>query len=68
VAQKIAQKDVLERVLKGIDRALEVGLGVKINMVPLKGINDNEIIDIMEYSKSRGIKVDILSIWKIATQ
>jgi len=57
VAQKIAQKDVLERVLKGIDRALEVGLGVKINMVPLKGINDNEIIDIMEYSKSRGIKV-----------
>ncbi len=68
MAQKIAQKDVLERVLKGIDRALEVGLGVKINMVPLKGINDNEIIDIMEYSKSRGIKVDILSIWKIATQ
>ncbi len=28
--------------------ALEVGLGVKINMVPLKGINDGEIIDIME--------------------
>jgi len=57
VAHKIAQKDVLERVLSGIDRALEVGLGVKINMVPLKGINDNEIIDIMDYCKSRDIKV-----------
>ncbi|NPA61487.1 MAG: GTP 3',8-cyclase MoaA [Epsilonproteobacteria bacterium] len=57
VAHKIAQKDVLDRVLKGIDMALEVGLGVKINMVPLKGINDGEIIDIMEYCKARDIKV-----------
>jgi cyclic pyranopterin phosphate synthase len=57
VARKIAQKDVLEQVLKGIDKALEVGLGVKINMVPLKGINDNEILDIMDYCKERNIKV-----------
>ncbi len=57
VAHKIAQKDVLEQVLKGIDKALEVGLGVKINMVPLKGINDNEILDVMEYCRERNIKV-----------
>jgi len=57
IAQKIAQKDVLGPVLKGIDKALEVGLGVKINMVPLKGINDNEILDIMEYCHARSIKV-----------
>ncbi len=57
VAHKIAQKDVLAKVLKGIDSALEVGLGVKINMVPLKGINDNEILDIMEFCKNRDIKV-----------
>ena len=57
VAQKIAQKDVLKQVLKGIDKALEVGLGVKINMVPLKGINDTEILDIMNYCKARKIKV-----------
>jgi len=57
VAKKIAQKDVLEQVLKGIDKALEVGLGVKINMVPLKGINDNEILDVMDYCKNRGIKI-----------
>jgi cyclic pyranopterin phosphate synthase len=57
VAQQIAQKDVLEQVLKGIDKALEVGLGVKINMVPLKGINDGEILDIIDYCKARNIKV-----------
>ena len=56
-AHKIAQKDVLDQVLKGIDKALEVGLGVKINMVPLKGINDHEILDIMRYCKERNIKV-----------
>ncbi|NEW60036.1 GTP 3',8-cyclase MoaA [Sulfurovum sp. bin170] len=57
IAHKIAQKDVLAQVLKGIDKALEVGLGVKINMVPLKGINDNEILDIIDYCKERNIKV-----------
>ena len=57
VAHKIAQKDVLEQVLKGIDKALEVGLGVKINMVPLKGINDDEILDIIDYCQERNIKV-----------
>ena len=57
IAAKIAQKDVLDQVLKGIDKALEVGLGVKINMVPLKGINDDEILDIIDYCKERNIKV-----------
>jgi len=57
VAHKIAQKDVLPQVLKGIDKALEVGLGVKINMVPLKGVNDDEILDIIDYCQERNIKV-----------
>jgi len=57
IAAKIAGKNVLAKVLKGIDKALEVGLKVKINMVPLKGINDSEILDILDYCKVRSIKV-----------
>ncbi len=57
ISAKIAGKDVLDRVLEGINKALEVGLKVKINMVPLKGINDNEILDILEYCKEKNIKV-----------
>ena len=57
VAHQIAQKDVLDQVLEGIDKALEVGLGVKINMVPMKGINDDEILDIIDYCRERNIKV-----------
>ncbi len=57
VAAQIAQKNVLAKVLSGIEKALEVGLKVKINMVPLKGINDSEILDILEYARQRGIRV-----------
>ena len=57
VAAKVAGKDVLPQVLKGIEKALEVGLKIKINMVPLKGINDGEILDILEYCNARNIKV-----------
>jgi len=56
-AHTITGKDVLKQVLLGIDKALEVGLGVKINMVPLKGINDNEILDIIKYCRERNLKV-----------
>ncbi len=57
VAAQIAQKNVLAHVLEGIEKALEVGLKVKINMVPLKGINDNEILDLLEYARERNIRI-----------
>ncbi|WP_457597495.1 GTP 3',8-cyclase MoaA [Hydrogenimonas sp.] len=57
IAYRIAQKDVLERVLAGVEKALEVGLKVKVNMVPLKNINDDEIVDVMEYAKARGMTI-----------
>ncbi|WP_456393861.1 GTP 3',8-cyclase MoaA [Nitratifractor sp.] len=57
VAAQIAQKNVLGKVLEGIEKARAVGLGIKINMVPLKGINDSEILDILEYARERGIRV-----------
>ncbi len=56
-AHKVAQKDVLKDVLEGIEKALEVGLKVKINMVPLKGINDHEIVSILDFCKARNIEV-----------
>ena len=57
VASKIAQKDVLGPVLEGVDEALKVGLKVKVNMVPMKGINDGEILDVMRYCEARGMSI-----------
>ena len=57
VAQDIAGKDVLKNVLEGVEEALKVGLKVKVNMVPMKGMNADEIIDVLEYCKERGMSV-----------
>ncbi len=57
VAMKIAQRDVLVKVLEGIERALHVGLGVKINTVPLKGINDDEVLDLLEFAREKNIPI-----------
>jgi cyclic pyranopterin phosphate synthase len=48
--KKIAGTDRLSDVLEGIDAALNHGLTpVKLNMVVLKGINDHEVDDFLEY-------------------
>ena len=56
-AAKIAQKDVLETVLKGIQAAADAGLKIKINCVPIKGINDKDILDVLEFCKEKGYVV-----------
>lgn len=53
VAANITQKDVLKKVLQGIEKANEVGLKIKINCVVMKDINDGEIIDILEFCKTK---------------
>ncbi len=55
--QHIAQKDVLDKVLRGIEKALDVGLHVKINCVPLRGINDSGLLELLEYCKQRDIEI-----------
>jgi len=57
IALKIAQKDVLKNVLEGVDEAMRVGLKVKANMVPMKTVNADEIIDVLEYCKERNISI-----------
>jgi len=57
VAEAIAKKDVLKNVLEGIEEALKVGLKIKVNMVPMKGMNETEILDVLEYCKERGMVI-----------
>ena len=57
VAAKIAQKDVLKTVFKGIQAADDAGLKIKINCVPIKGINDQEIVEVLDFCKDRGYTI-----------
>jgi GTP 3',8-cyclase len=44
-------------VLEGIEAAKQAGLGVKINMVVKKGLNDSEIGPMAEYCKENGLEL-----------
>ncbi|MGP1450899.1 MAG: GTP 3',8-cyclase MoaA [Wolinella sp.] len=57
VVQLISKKNVLPQILEGIDIALDVGLGVKLNMVPIKGVNDCEIPDLINFARSKRILI-----------
>ncbi|WP_187915626.1 GTP 3',8-cyclase MoaA [Helicobacter pylori] len=54
---KISQKDALKNALEGIEESLKVGLKLKLNMVVMKGVNDDEILDLLEYAKNRRIQI-----------
>ena len=56
-AAKIAQKDVLDTVLEGIQAASDAGLKIKINCVPIKGINDCDVIEVLDFCKNKGYTV-----------
>ena len=55
------QKKVMEAVLK----AKEAGFHIKINVVLMKGINDHEIEDFVEFSKKHDMEVRFLELMKI---
>jgi cyclic pyranopterin phosphate synthase len=44
-------------VLKGIEAARKVGLAVKLNVVVVRGFNDDELTDLLEYGRSVGGEV-----------
>ncbi len=49
----LTKRDAFERVLKGIARVNKVGLaGLKIDAVVIKGFNDDELVELIEYGKS----------------
>ena len=59
----ITNKDYLEDAKKGILKAVEVGLyPVKINMVIMKDINQDEIDEMFEFCKENGIVLQLIEL------
>ncbi|EAI0540141.1 GTP 3',8-cyclase MoaA [Campylobacter jejuni] len=56
-AKTLTQKDVLDSVLSGIDEALNLDLKVKLNTVALKNLNDDELISLLEFAKSKKAQI-----------
>jgi cyclic pyranopterin phosphate synthase len=52
----------IDKVLGGIDAALAAGLQVKINAVALKGVNEDEIGDLVVWAHGRGMDLTVIEV------
>jgi cyclic pyranopterin phosphate synthase len=65
---RITRGGRLSDVLAGIDRALAVGLApVKLNTVVMRGINDDELPDLIEFAISRGVTHRFLEVMPLGS-
>lgn len=61
--RRITGTDNLQRVKRGIKRAVQVGLNpVKVNMTVLRGYNDKEIKDMMEFAADMGCVLQLIEL------
>ncbi len=58
----ITRWGLLPQVLAGIDAAQSAGLKVKINTVALKGVNDDEFPQLMEWAHGRGMDLTLIEV------
>jgi cyclic pyranopterin phosphate synthase len=55
--RELTRYDELERVLGGIRVAAPLFPGLKIDSVIIRGVNDDELVDLMEFARARGAEV-----------
>jgi cyclic pyranopterin phosphate synthase len=56
--EEITLRDDMRKVIRGIEASLEAGLSpVKINVVVMRGINDDEIVDFAKFGRDMGVIV-----------
>ncbi|WP_297499643.1 GTP 3',8-cyclase MoaA [Thermococcus sp.] len=62
VYRKITGVDMLETVLEGIEEAVKYLSPVKLNMTIMKGLNDGEIWDMVEFSARTGAILQLIEL------
>ena len=66
--QDITGVDAFDQVRAGIDACLAGGLRVKVNVVALKGINDDELPGFVDFARSHGLDVRFIEFMPIGYQ
>ena len=63
--RSIARSGDLATVLMGIEDLLQAGISVKINMVPMRHVNDDQILPMLDYCMDRGIELRFIELMKM---
>ena len=67
--EAITQRDALPAVLDGIDAAVAAGLApVKVNVVVMRDVNDDEIVDFATFGRERGVEVRFIEVMPLDAQ
>lgn len=61
----IARSGDLATVLSGVEAMVEAGLKVKINMVPMRTANGDQILPMLDYCLDRGIELRYIELMKM---
>jgi GTP 3',8-cyclase len=65
----LTRRDELDRVLAGIDAALDAGLHpVKVNCVVMRGVNDDEVVDLAAFGRTKGVGVRFIEFMPLDAQ
>ena len=65
----LTRRDELDRVIAGIDAALDAGLApVKVNAVVMRGVNDDEIVDLARFGRDRGVGMRFIEFMPLDAQ
>jgi cyclic pyranopterin phosphate synthase len=65
----LTRRDELDRVIAGIDAALDAGLTpVKVNAVVMRGVNDDEVVDLARFGRNRGIGMRFIEFMPLDAQ
>ena len=56
----ITKRDYFDRIWRNIQKALELDMELKLNIVLIKGVNDNEINDFIELTKHKNLTVKFI--------
>ena len=59
---RMSRRNSVIRVIRGIDAALGAGLDVKINSVVMKGMNDDQVMPLLEFAFERGVTIRFLEV------
>ena len=60
--RELTGMDAFDKVERSIDLAYKMGLPVKLNCVPLRGINENGLTELAEYARLRKIDVRFIEL------
>lgn len=63
--RKICRSGDLATVLAGIDALLEAGIRVKLNMVPMRSANEDQIVPLLDYCLARGIELRYIELMRM---